>query len=411
MSIAIWYEGVRVASIEDGPFLRYDPAWLISPDAFPISLRMPLNETDVPAETLIPWLQNLLPESGPLDTIGRTLGVARGDILGLLERTGRDTAGALTIGTNEIGETPGYRAVPDDEALVRIMDSLPARPFLMGEEGVSMSLAGAQDKLPVALADGRIAVPIHGAPSTHILKPDNPRLSGSVQNEALCLVLARLCGLRAAEVTTGKAGARSFLLVTRFDRVPAIPHWHRLHQEDFCQALGRPPSAKYQHNQIGTPGPSLVDFFGLTRICMTGADTLRLLDAVIFNVMIGNVDSHAKNYSMLIERASFRLAPLYDLMCGATWESITLNHAQDIGDQRRGLHIHQRHWQRMAADCGLNATATTRRVVRMADLVLSRLDRAIEAVRALPAGDHYILAMARDEIRKLCVTIGRNAQG
>ena len=143
---------------------------------------------------------------------------------------------------------------------------------------------------------------------------------------------------------------------------------------------------------------------------MTGADTLRLLDAVIFNVPIGNVDSHAKNYSMLIDRLSFRFAPLYDLLCDATWEGIALKHAQSIGEQRRGLLIHRWHWQRMAAECGLNATATMRRVVRMADLVLSRLDTAIEAVRALPAGDHTILAMARDEIRKLCVTIGRNAK-
>ncbi len=410
MTIQIWYEHTRVATIGDGPVLRYEPDWLAASYSFPISLRMPLGPAEVPAETLIPWLQNLLPESGPLDTIGRTLGVARGDILGLLERIGRDTAGALTIGPHEPGETPGYREVPDDDALVRIIDSLPARPFLTGEEGVSMSLAGAQDKLPVAAIGGRIAIPVHGAPSTHILKPDNPRLDGSVQNEALCLTLARMCGLRTADVTTQTAGTRSYLLVTRYDRVPASPFWHRRHQEDFCQALGRPPSAKYQHNQIGTPGPSLKDFFGLARDRMTGADTLRLLDAVIFNVLTGNVDSHAKNYSMLVDRSSFQFAPLYDLMCGATWEGITLNHAQDIGGQRRGLHIHARHWQRMAAECGLNATATTRRVVRMADTILARLDRAIAAVRALPAGDHYVLNMARDEIRKLCVTIGRNAK-
>ena len=410
MSIPVWFEDRRVASIEDGPTLRYAPEWLTAPDAFPISLRMPLGATDVPAETLIPWLQNLLPESGPLDTMGRTLGIARGDILGLLERIGRDTAGALTIGPQPPNETPGYRDVPDGTALERILDDLPSRPFLAGDEGVSMSLAGAQDKLPVAIHDGRIAIPIHGAPSTHILKPDNPRLSGSVQNEALCLMLARLCGLTAAEITTGKAGARSYLLESRYDRVPATPLWHRLHQEDFCQALGRPPSAKYQHNQIGTPGPSLADFFELTRACMTGADTLRLLDAVIFNVVTGNVDAHAKNYSMLISPGAFRFAPLYDLMCGAAWEGITLNHAQNIGGQRRGMHIQRRHWQRMATACGLNATATVRRVIRTVDLVFAKLDPAIEAVRAYPAGGHRILDVARDEIRKLCVTIRRNTE-
>jgi hypothetical protein len=93
---------------------------------------------------------------------------------------------------------PAYRAIPDADALERILNELPARPFLVGEDGVSMSLAGAQEKLPVAVIDGRIAVPTNGAPSTHILKPDNPRLPGSVQNEALCMVLARRIGLNVA---------------------------------------------------------------------------------------------------------------------------------------------------------------------------------------------------------------------
>ncbi len=410
MTIPIWYEDRLVATIEDGASLRYDAAWLAARDAFPVSVRMPLQPSDIPDDVLMPWLQNLLPESGPLQSMGRSLGVARDDILGLLARIGRDTAGALTIGPRTPGEMPGYRNVPDAAALERILNELPARPFLVGDEGVSMSLAGAQDKLPVALIDGKVAIPVHGAASTHIVKPDNQRLFGSVQNEALCLTLARICGLTAAEVTTGLAGGRCYLLVSRYDRVHGDAGWQRLHQEDFCQALGLPPSAKYQHNQSGLGGPALADFFGLTRSHMTDADTLRLLDAVIFNVLTGNVDSHAKNYSMLISRSACRLAPLYDLLCGAVWDGITLNHAQSIGGQRRGMHIQRRHWQRMAEDCGLNATATVRRVIRMSDLVFARTDQAVEAVRAMPAGGHAILDMARDEIRKLCIAVRRNAE-
>ena len=124
-----------------------------------------------------------------------------------------------------------------------------------------MSLAGAQEKLPVAIKDGQIAVPINGAPSTHILKPDNPRLPGSVQNEALCMLLARRIGLNVAPVTTGVAGKRSYLLVDRYDRMGTGNDVRRLHQEDFCQALGRPPAAKYEFNGTGTRGPSIADMF------------------------------------------------------------------------------------------------------------------------------------------------------
>jgi serine/threonine-protein kinase HipA len=442
VNIPVWYEALRVGTIApgpDGPVFRYDTSWLRLNDAFPVSMRMPLGSDPIPPTVLHPWLQNLLPERGVLTTMGRILGSAPEDVLGLLQHIGRDTAGALAIGGEPADNAVSdHRDIPDQAALERIIEELPAKPFLVGEEGVSMSLAGAQDKLPVAVHDGRITIPIHGAPSTHILKPDNRRLAGSVQNEALCMALAQrmfpartevigpldtyalntmpLNATRRVEhpsvapVTTGVAGARSYLLVARYDRVQHGERWQRIHQEDFCQALGKPPGAKYQHNQTGAPGPSLRDFFELTRTFMMGADTLRLLDAVIFNVLIGNVDAHAKNYSLIINPRRVSLAPLYDLMCGAAWESITLNHAQSIGGQRRGMQIRRRHWMRMAEECGLNATSVVRRVTRLADAVLHELDVAIDTVRAMPAGDHPILTVARDEIRKLCVTVRRNAE-
>jgi serine/threonine-protein kinase HipA len=62
-------------------------------------------------------------------------------------------------------------------------------------------------------------------------------------------------GLRAAEAVTGAAGGRTYLLVTRYDRRQRDGRWLRLHQEDFCQALGKPPGAKYQRNQTGVGGP------------------------------------------------------------------------------------------------------------------------------------------------------------
>jgi serine/threonine-protein kinase HipA len=428
VNLAVRYEGHLVGTIEvgpTGPAFRYEPSWLGLRAAFPISVRMPLGPDPVATPVLLPWLQNLLPESQPLVAMSRVLGSSPDDVIGLLQHIGRDTAGALNIGAQRAAdESPGYRDIPDEAALERIIEELPARPFLVGENGVSMSLAGAQDKLPVAVRDGRIAIPIHGAPSTHILKPDNHRLTGSVQNEALCLVLAQRIGLEPVPtntdqrrgrlpvvcVTTGKAGARSYLLVTRYDRILQGEIWRRIHQEDFCQALGKPPAAKYQHNQTGIPGPSLRDFFELTRTYMTGADTLRLLDAVIFNILVGNVDSHAKNYSLIIRAEGISFAPLYDLMCGAVWESITLNHAQSIGGQRRGLHIGRRHWVRMAEDCGLNATGVVRQVIRLADAILHNLADAIDVVRSMPAGDHPVLNIARDEIRKLCVTVRRNTE-
>jgi serine/threonine-protein kinase HipA len=389
MSLLIFDDQARVATVETdqgAPRLVYEEAWRSGPRAFPVSLTMPLDRAEHAPDVVVPWLMNLLPEGEPLRAMSRAIGVAQDDILGLIAQTGGDLAGGLTIGRPRPANGPDLLPIPSEDDLERIIEDLPSRPFLVGEEGVSMSLAGAQDKLPLALADGRLAVPIGGVSSTHILKPDNPRLPGSVQNEALCMVLARRCGLPVAPVTTGIAGARAYLLVTRYDRVQDAARTVRLHQEDFCQALGRPPVAKYQHNSSGVPGPSLAEMFDVVRQHMTARDTNRLLDAVIFNVAIGNVDSHAKNYSILLQPGRALLAPLYDLMSELDWPNITPNHAQDVGGQRRGRHIYGRHWRRMAQETGLAGPATVRRVTAVVARILAELPAAMEEVAAMPAG-------------------------
>lgn len=399
MDLPVHFENRLVATIRvdaQATRLTYDEAWLSSPDRFPVSLAMPLRPEAYGSELVLPWLMNLLPEGEPLRAMTRALGAAPEDALGLIAQTGNDLAGALSIAPQQPRGEPGYRPIPDADALERIISELPARPFLVGEEGVSMSLAGAQDKLPVAVIDGQIAVPVNGAPSTHILKPDNPRLPGSVQNEALCMVLARRMGLDVAPVTTGVAGERTYLLVGRYDRTASGEPVRRLHQEDFCQALGRPPVAKYEFNGTGMRGPSIADMFALVRQHMTARDITRLLDAVILNIAIGNVDSHAKNYSILLGSDAPQLAPLYDLMSGLAWANITQNHAQAVGGQRRGRHIYGRHWRLMAEAAGLAARGTLRRVEQVTARLLRELPAAAEEVAAMPAGSAMLDLFANE---------------
>jgi serine/threonine-protein kinase HipA len=396
MSLPIYAADRLVGQIEadaDGPWLQYEMAWSGGRDSFPISLTMPLGQPRHGPQVTVPWLMNLLPEGEPLRAVTRALGVAQEDILGLIANLGSDLAGALTTGEPRRGGAPALKPLPVN-ALERIIEELPARPFLVGEEGVSMSLAGAQEKLPLALVADGLAIPINGAASTHILKPDNPRLPGSVQNEALCMVLARRCGLSVAPVTTGRAGARSYLLVERYDRQVSDAGVQRLHQEDFCQALGKPPAAKYQHNHSSIRGPSTADMFRLVRDHMTAREINQLLDAVVFNIAIGNVDSHAKNYSVLLQPRRSVLAPLYDLMTGLTWPNITPNHAQDIGGQQRGRHIYGRHWRRMAQTAGLAGPATLRRVQQLAGRVAAEVAQAAAEVAAMQAGGQGVEAFA-----------------
>jgi serine/threonine-protein kinase HipA len=405
--LAVYYETRAVGIIEvhaDGASFVYDPEWLRTKGAFPVSILMPLSPRRIPSQVFLPWAANLLPEGAQLRAVGLTLGASPEDVIGILSEIGRDTAGALSTGQPGAAGPGGWRPVSSANDLERIINELPRKPFLAGEDGVSMSLAGVQSKIGVAInAEGQICIPIDGAPSTHILKPDSQQLYGSVQNEALCMTLARLCGLDAPTVTTGKAGARSYFLVERYDRMELGGRWRRLHQEDFCQALGKPPSAKYEANQTGIRGPTLADMFALTRNAMKAPDLINLLDYAVFNVLVCNTDAHAKNYSLMITGKGFRLAPLYDVMCADAWDGITRNLAQKIGGKNRGGHLKRRHWQRFAGDCGLNPARLVARVRSLANLILKHTPAAAEAVEAMPAGGHPMLG-------EFCSAIERRAQ-
>jgi serine/threonine-protein kinase HipA len=400
----IFYEALPVAHLTfDGEWqLDYDPSWEARRSAFPVSLTMPLRSGPVAANKLLPWLANLLPETH-LAEIGQRLKVSPQDIVGLLGRIGRDTAGALSIGTPR---TPGIHLhpVPDAAALERILDELPSKPFLVGEHGVSMSLAGVQEKLPVFVdEDGAISVPVDGTPSTHILKPDTKRLAGSVENEAFCLALARACGLEAAEATIGVAGKRRYLLVKRYDRF-TDPHGdiRRLHQEDLCQLTGHFPSQKYERSSTGR-GVTLKMMFGALSDLISPAERLKLLDAVIFNVLICNSDSHAKNYSVLIGAGgSAKIAPLYDLMCAAVYRQVDQSLAQRIAGRFNAPDLRRADWQGLADEIGLSGASTLRRVEELTERVSAGYEDVASRIEALAGDPARVLGKIVHSIRKRC---------
>ncbi|HLN10925.1 MAG TPA: type II toxin-antitoxin system HipA family toxin [Xanthobacteraceae bacterium] len=402
--LPVFFEQRLVGTVDvgaDGPGFVYDRKWIETRGAFPISTTMPLGPGRVAAGRFVTWAANLLPESEQLRAVGQFLGMAPGDVIGLLSAIGRDTAGALSFGKPG-GTSPVYwRPVDKPDDLERIIEDLPRKPFLVGDEGVSMSLAGVQSKLAVAVdGTGRICIPIGGSPSTHILKPDAERLVGGVHNEAFCLTLARRLGVTTPEVTTGKAGKRTFLLVKRYDRVQAGDRWRRVHQEDFCQALGKPPAAKYESNQTGVRGPSLDDMFDLTRRLMPPTEILRLLDQVIFNVIACNTDAHAKNYSVLIRAGGVSLAPLYDVMCADVWAHVTRNLAQKVGGNGRGEDLNGGDWQRFARGGGLGAQPVLGRVRELAQAAVSAAVPAATEVAAMPGGDHVVLDATRAAVER-----------
>ncbi|AOG03321.1 type II toxin-antitoxin system HipA family toxin [Bosea sp. RAC05] len=410
--VDIFYERTKVGRVDTGSGqaqLIYDPAWISRSGSFPISLRMPLRPEPYEHGLVITWLANLLPESH-LQEIGQAIGVSPQDVLGLLKSLGRDTAGALAIDKpREQGDE--FRVVETEAELERIITELPRKPFLVGEEGVSMSLAGVQEKLAVAVVDGRIAIPVKGTASTHILKPDSLNLKGSVANEAFCLSLAKAVGIETSKVTTGVAGKRSYLLVERYDRLATKSGIRRIHQEDLCQTLGFLPKDKYEYTGFGRTGPGIVALFNAVESRVSPGERLKLLDYLILNVLVGNTDAHAKNYSLLIGAGgSAKLAPLYDVLCAEIYKHVTRNLPQRIAGRTTGADLTGTDWIRLARDVGLNPQRTLDRVDELASLVSLRADEVRDEVAAMPTGGSNLLDQVCFETKKRTKRIQRQLE-
>jgi serine/threonine-protein kinase HipA len=360
-------------------WFAYAADWLADARAVPLSRSLPLRAEPYERNQCRPFFAGLLPEDEGRELIARRFGISGRNDFALLEKIGGECAGAVSL--MPPGEVPpevgAYHEIPEHE-LARLLGLLPQRPLLAGEEGIRLSLAGAQAKLAVAIRGENFQIPLGAAPSTHILKPASPLFEGLVENEHFCMILAARVGLSVAGASIGKAGAIPFLQVVRYDRRRlADGTLERLHQEDFCQAMGIPPELKYQ--QEG--GPNLKKCFDLIRSASTapGLDVLRLFDAVIFNYLIGNHDAHGKNFSLLYDESSVRLAPLYDLVCTQAWENLASTMAMKIGDARKPERVFAANWRKFFKDAGLGEATAEKRLQSLAKTTVAALRELAES--------------------------------
>jgi serine/threonine-protein kinase HipA len=358
---------------------EYGQAWLDDPAATALSRSLPLTQKRFSRNVCRGFFAGLLPEQENREVIARNLGISARNDHAMLERIGGECAGAVTFvpaGKGLPEREDSYRALTDGE-LAEILRSLPRRPLMAGDEGVRLSLAGAQDKIAVHVAGSTISLPLGGAPSTHILKPAIERFEGVVFNEAMCMKLARAIGMNVAAAVVGQVEGIDYLLVERYDRISSAAAidgrrtLERAHQEDFCQALGIVPENKYQ----AEGGPSLKQCFELLREASSVPiiDLQSLLDAVIFNYLIGNHDAHGKNFSLLYAAGQTRLAPLYDLLCTSYYPELSRKMAMKIGDEYVSGAIGPMHFELLAKEAGLAKPMVKRRVLEMAELIVLKL--------------------------------------
>ena len=186
----------------------------------------------------------------------------------------------------------------------------------------------------------------------------------------------------------------------RYDRqVTADGLLLRLHQEDFCQALGIAPEYKYQNEG----GPDLSKAFELVRQATrpSAPQILKLLDFAIFNVLVGKHDAHGKNFSLLYTPQGIVLAPCYDVLTTAVYPNLTDKMAMKIDSKYRFTEVQLRHWERFAAAAGLSPAQVKKRILNIAGC-LPGLAEETMAVFEAEGNGHTILPQIMTLIEERC---------
>jgi serine/threonine-protein kinase HipA len=156
-------------------------------------------------------------------------------------------------------------------------------------------------------------VPSGATPTTHILKPAIASLDDHDLNEHLCLDAARRTGLIAARTRIERFDQQTALVVARFDRIATRETVRRIHQEDLCQALGIPPTRKYQNE--GGPGPGEIARLLRTALPPAAAESTvrQFADALAWNWLIAGNRRPRQELLTRLTGPEVRLAPRHRL--------------------------------------------------------------------------------------------------
>jgi serine/threonine-protein kinase HipA len=358
-ALTVHLAGKPVAEILDAgsgeTALRYLPDAMMTPATSRLSLSLPVR--DATYGTFGPggrWVRSLLPEGRALDWAVTHFGIPADDRFGLIATLGRDVAGAAQVlPQDESPDEQGTYEKLSAEALDEWVTRADRAPLgLDRHRGVRLSLAGMQDKVVLHRDRNDWYLPLEGAPSTIIVKPEPPKPSGDlpgvegvVTNEAFCLRLARAADLDAATATIEHFAGKPALVVDRYDRATAVTgEVVRVHQEDLLGVLGADPLLKYERPQsmrlpvgggfaapatAALPGPTARDLARALEPHVGAIGLLAVLDALVLNMAVGNADAHARNLSVLLNRdGSVSLAPLYDIVSTRLWPHLDPEPAQ-----------------------------------------------------------------------------------
>lgn len=340
-SMNIFYNHQVIAKLilsnSDDLELLYTEEW--KQNGFPLSPYLPLQGV-LDKKDVKNFVLNLLPEGNGLEELSKLFHISKANAFALLNAIGKETSGALSFGMVEHVET-SFREISKEELQERIKERKKT-PITIWDGKVRLSLAGVQEKLPIAIIDGKFGFGEGKLASTHILKFDTSD-THLVLNESISLHLAHKAGLSVNKAKIELFDHEPVLVVERFDRkiLPTHQEVIKLHVIDGCQLLSLAPSYKYERNFGSTRDVQHirqgVSFEKLmqheTKLDIPLLYKKALLDWSLVNLCLGNSDAHGKNISFFVNKSTLTLAPFYDIVNVKLYATYDQDLAMAIGDE------------------------------------------------------------------------------
>ena len=354
--LAVYMHGRRVGTLgqhESDVWFKYDE-WVASeqkPELWTLSIRLPVTSETYGHDETLAFFDNLLLESDTRDELASATKYDPSNLTGLLGSVGAECAGAVSVWPVAVypPALPEYEPKTPGE-IAALFDERHGERLTQAQIESRQTMSGVQHKLVFRASASGYSLPLHGSPSTVIVKRASSRYPGLVTNEMACLQVFGELGLSVPKTAVFPAG-EGMIESLRYDRKDNGDIVERIHQEDFCQATGRIPKRKYQK----AGGPGFKDLADVLRrhAANPGRDIENLLRASIANLCIGNMDAHAKNFSLLYSDGVPSLAPFYDVVCTEAYPALDRQMSMHIGATTDPRLVNAKSIDRLANDLGV----------------------------------------------------------
>lgn len=283
----------------DNAISLYDAELPLRPGALPLlrGLNMPGCIRDASPDA---WGRRVLINK-KLGLKGPSVDSAQLDELTYLLESGSDRIGALDF------QLSATEYVPRSSVNVTIDELLESAERV--EKGVPLT-----SELDQALHHGSS---IGGARPKALIEQDNKKyvakfsastdLYSVVKAEFIAMRLAKLAGINVASVSLIKSSHKDVLLIERFDRVPTQNGWQRKAMVSALTLLSL--------DEMMARYASYEDLAEIIRHRFSNASaTLKELFArLVFNILSGNNDDHARNHAAFWDGEMLSLTPAYDI--------------------------------------------------------------------------------------------------